>query len=78
MNPEQYGEILRQLGSIQATQEAILVTVADQKARLDSHSDRIRSLEHGRSWLVGAAAAVSTISAVVVAAAAHWLSIFPR
>jgi hypothetical protein len=74
MNPEQYGEILRQLGGIQATQEAILVTVADQKSRLDSHSDRIRSLEQQRSWLVGAAAAVSA----GVATMAHWLNLFPR
>lgn len=54
-------EIMRELGELKGTQNAILQLLTKQDQRLDNHSERLSNLEKQRAWLVGAAAVVGLL-----------------
>lgn len=58
---DQWGELMRAIGRLEATQNATLSVASSQSERLDSHAKRIGALERGRAWVVGAAAASAAL-----------------
>jgi len=55
-------EIMRELGELKGTQNAILSLLTKQDQRLDNHGNRIATLEKQRAWLLGAAAVIGYVA----------------
>lgn len=53
--------IMRELGELKGTQNAILSLLTKVDQRLDNHSERIVRLEKSRAWLVGVAVSAGYI-----------------
>ena len=64
------GDVKYMLGRIHGQLTSLITLVAEQKAEvkkeLDNHDSRLRALERGKAWLIGAAAAVASVATFVV------------
>jgi len=59
-------EILIALGRLEGKVDALMTRQAVHDEVLERHDSRIRNLELSKSWMLGAAAAVSVIVSVVI------------
>jgi hypothetical protein len=64
------GDLRYMLGRIHGQLTSLIALVADQKAEvkkeLDNHDNRLRALERGKAWLIGAAAAVASVATFII------------
>ena len=72
--PVDLNDLHRSLGRIESKLDALSARDDAHKERLDHHSNRLRSLERGRSWLMGAAAGISAVVTFALAEAKDSLS----
>ena len=63
---ETNNEILLALGRLEGKVDSLVARQKVIDAELDKHEPRLRSLEQGKSWMLGAAAAVGALVSFIV------------
>ena len=61
MSDDSHDQIMHILGTIEATQKSILDQMIVSNKRLNSHADRISSLERWKTYTLGVVAAAAAI-----------------
>ena len=59
-------QILIAIGRLEGKVDSLIRTLGAHSETLSRHDSRIRSLEQGRAWLLGASAMAGAFSSVVV------------
>lgn len=58
--------VLVAIGRLEGKVDALISSLKSHSGLLSEHDARLRSLEQGRAWILGAAAVVGAFSSVVV------------
>ncbi|MBF0621172.1 MAG: hypothetical protein HQL54_04530 [Magnetococcales bacterium] len=59
-------EIMEKLGKLAGTTEAILSLLNTQTQRMNSHAERLSSLERRQSWFLGIGSVLGALTAWVI------------
>ena len=59
-------EILIALGRLEGKVDALIARQAIHDEELDRHDKRLRDLEQSRAWVLGAAAVIGAVAALVI------------